>query len=265
MVDGSIILLGAGRMGSALLSGWISKREDFGQVRFIVLDPSPSKAVQALAESDHISLNPDLAGVDFYKVSAFVAAVKPQTLESALEPFCGKLESGTLILSIVAGKRVSKIPGALGGDVNVVRAMPNTPASIGLGMTACFAEDSVTKSQRELCEGLLTSVGETAWVADEDLLDAVTGVSGSGPAYVFYLIEAMIEGAMRQGLSEELARQLVVQTVRGAAGLAHESSDTITRLRENVTSNRSRDQALQRTFRLSRDLHTDFQAAHSGR
>ncbi len=164
-----------------------------------------------------------------------VFAVKPQVIDAVLPDYRRWVAPQTVFLSIVAGKTMAGIHRSL-GDAALVRAMPNTPAAIGRGITVACAGASVTPAQKQLCDGLLAAVGECAWVEDEALLDAVTAVSGSGPAYVFLLIEALAQAGEREGLPPELALRLARSTVAGSGELARISDQSPARLREDVTS-----------------------------
>jgi len=163
-------------------------------------------------------------------------AIKPQVMDAALPDYARFNAPGAVFLSIAAGKSIGFFEAALGADAAVVRAMPNTPAAVGRGMTVLTANRKVSKSQRDVCGGLLAAVGETAWVEDEGLLDAVTAVSGGGPAYVFLLIECLAEAGVAAGLPADLAMQIARATVAGAGELVHQASEPASKLRENVTS-----------------------------
>ena len=164
-----------------------------------------------------------------------VLAVKPQQMREALQALQGKL-STQLVISIAAGLRSTDIARWLGGHARIVRTMPNTPALIGAGITGLYAAPEVDAEQRGLANQILGAVGSTVWVNDESQVDAVTAISGSGPAYVFYFIEALEAAALELGFDEAAARQLAVETTLGAARLAAHSHDSPTVLRERVTS-----------------------------
>jgi len=226
-----VLLLGAGRMGTALLDGWLSKHALKGPP--VVLEPTPTSALKARANAGELRLNPQ-AGANAPEI--VVVAVKPQSFAAgfaALKPF---LTPKTAILSVAAGKTVASLGAVLGEDRPIVRAMPNTPAAVGRGITVSCANARVTPAQRGVCDGLLAAVGEIGWVEDEALIDAVTAVSGSGPAYVFLLIECMAEAGVAAGLPAELAMRLARATVIGSGELARLSRDPPAVLRQNVTS-----------------------------
>ena len=228
---GTLVLAGCGQMGSAMLRGW---RARGAAANFIVIEPaglppafanSETVAWHRAAEELPDGLTPD----------AVVFAVKPQIIDTVLPAYRRWVRPRTLFLSIAAGVTIAGISRHL-GDAAIIRTMPNTPAAIGRAITVACANPGVTTDQRLLCEALLAAIGESAWVEDEALLDPVTAVSGSGPAYVFLLIEALAEAGERAGLPADLALRLARETVAGAGELARLSPESPARLRENVTS-----------------------------
>ncbi len=227
----TLVLVGCGKMGSALLRGWIAKQ---AASRFFVVEPAglPRGLTGAAGVSSYRSPE-ELPGHP--APGAVIFAVKPQIFDDILPAYCRWARPQTLFVSIVAGKTIDGITHRL-GMAPVVRTMPNTPAAIGRGITVACANERVTAEQRRLCDRLLDAVGESAWVEDEALLDAVTAVSGSGPAYVFLLIEALARAAEALGLSADLALRLARSTVAGSGELARLSGESPARLRENVTS-----------------------------
>ncbi len=230
-VSGPIVLVGAGNMGGAMLGGWIKSGVRGGDV--LVIDPGPSPAMGELIADNgvaHATAVPEgvTAGVIFL-------AVKPQVMEAVLPPLKGLVGPGTVIVSVAAGKTLGFIERHL-GEAAIVRAMPNTPAIIGRGVTGAFANARVTEKQRALVHDLLKVSGPVEWVASEADIDTVTAVSGSGPAYVFYLVECMAEAGRKLGLEADLAMRLARETVAGAGELLHQSPDDAARLRQNVTS-----------------------------
>ncbi len=223
-----LLLLGGGRMGGAMLAGWRER----GLAPSVVVDP----AVPGLAGPD-VHVVPDADGVPAgFRPAAVVLAVKPQQADAAVPPLARFGPNG-VFLSVMAGRTVASLHGLL-GPAAVVRAMPNTPAAIRQGITVAFAGPGVTAGQRELCDRLLASVGEVAWVQDEGLLDAVTAVSGGGPAYVFLLAELLERAAVEQGIPAPLARQLARVTVSGSGALLSASTEDAAALRVAVTSPR---------------------------
>jgi pyrroline-5-carboxylate reductase len=229
----SLTLVGAGKMGGALLRGWIER--GLAPSRIIVVEPAPSPEIATLARTHNIALNPAVAGRTTPEV--LVLAVKPQMLD-AVAPELSKLAGAqTLVLSIIAGKTVADLQARMPGARAFVRAMPNTPAAIGRGVTGAAANTEATTRQREMTQALLSAIGRFEWLPDESLIDAVTAVSGSGPAYVFALVEALAEAGAALGLADDLAMRLARATVEGAGELMRCEPDTAaSRLRENVTS-----------------------------
>jgi pyrroline-5-carboxylate reductase len=229
-ISGTIVLAGAGKMGGAMLSGWLA--QGFAAEKIVVIEPQPSDVIRALAAKG-VRLNPSPADIGD-KVAALVVALKPQAFREAgpgLKPYGG---SATLVLSIMAGMTIASIANVCGG--NVVRAMPNTPAAIGRGITVAVAGNDVTDRQRATADALLHATGSVEWVEDEGLMDAVTAVSGSGPAYVFLLAEELARAGMAAGLPEALAVSLARETIAGSGELLHRSDLSAASLRQNVTS-----------------------------
>lgn len=240
-VPGRLCLVGGGKMGCALLAGWLDAGLSPADV--IVVEPDGAIA-QDLATKYSVAVAADLAGhVVPEPPAAVVLAVKPQKMDAVIPLYAPLSGPATVFLSIAAGRSIESFACGLGGEAAIVRAMPNTPAAIGLGISVACANDRVSAVQRHLCDGLLAAVGEVAWVENEALLDAVTAVSGSGPAYLFLFIECLAAAGERAGLSAELARQLAFATVYGAAELAHRSDEPVETLRRNVTSPQGTTQA----------------------
>ncbi|HEV2265080.1 MAG TPA: pyrroline-5-carboxylate reductase [Stellaceae bacterium] len=223
-----VLLIGCGKMGGALLAGWIRKRVGGP---FHVVEPSPAHR----ARGARYYATPDRLPRTF-KPAAVVFAVKPQVFDAVMPAYRRFADGGAVMLSIAAGKTLGGMARLLGTDAALVRAMPNTPAAIGRGMTVACAGPAASTAARSLCGKLLGAVGEIAWVDDEGLLDAVTAVSGSGPAYVFLFIECLAEAAEAQGLSAALAHRLAIATVAGAGELARVAEHRPVQLREAVTS-----------------------------
>lgn len=232
-LNGPLVLAGAGKMGGALLEGLIGRGLDPRNV--LVQDPSPPEDVATLLARYKITAHASLpAGGP--APSVILAAVKPQVMETVFPPLAKRAGPDTLILSIAAGKTIASFEKHLAPAIAVVRAMPNTPAAIGRGITVCVGNSHVTAAQRQLADALLSSVGEVGWVADEALMDAVTAVSGSGPAYVFLLAEALAEAGRAAGLDADLAARLARVTVSGSGELLARSDLPPAILRQNVTS-----------------------------
>ena len=229
-LSGSLVLVGAGKMGSAMLDGWVAR--GLALKRIVVIEPQPTKAVKALARRG-LTLNPKgKAGA----ASAVVIAVKPQTAPDAVPPLAPYVGKTTLVLSIMAGRTISFLEKSLPAGSAVVRAMPNTPAAIGRGISVAVANGKVFARQRKLASDLLAAIGKVEWAGDEALVDAVTALSGSGPAYVFLLAEAMTKAGIAAGLPAELAARLARETVAGSGELLHRSPLDAATLRQNVTS-----------------------------
>lgn len=232
-IAGPILFVGGGKMGAALAQGAVVQGRDAGQIYII----EPSEMVRASLIAQHSfqvfarledappDMQPDL----------IVLAIKPQVMGDIL-PAYRRFASSSLFISIAAGKTVAFLENYLGSNAAIIRAMPNTPAAIGKGVTAAVANVHANEAQKTAAENLLGSVGEFAWLQDESLMDAVTAVSGSGPAYVFLLIETLAEAGARQGLPRDLALAFARATVWGAGALAHETGEDPAQLRQNVTS-----------------------------
>lgn len=229
----SLLLVGCGKMGQAMLRGWID--EGIEPREIVVIDPN--------ADNLAVAVNLDCRGVkgagdiplDF-RPDVIVLAVKPQIIADVLPTFRALAEAGSLVVSIAAGARLATFEAGFGGHAAIIRAMPNTPAAVHQGMIVCCPNGHVSPAQKSACNRLMTAIGEVAWIEDEGLMDAVTGLSGSGPAYVFYMIEAMTAAGIQAGLPDSLAVQLARQTVAGAGALARAADESAAELRKNVTS-----------------------------
>ncbi len=221
-----LVLLGCGKMGSAMLAGWLEGGLPVGSVW--VQDPFPSDWLKATGV--HINEGfPDAPAV-------VLIAVKPQMMGEALPALVALPKEGTVFLSVAAGVSIASYEDALGKDASIVRAMPNTPAAVGKGITAIIGNSNSTAADLDLAEALLSAVGQVVRLNEESQMDAVTGVSGSGPAYVFYMIDALAAAGVAQGLPSNLAMQLAKATVAGAGVLAETADETPEQLRINVTS-----------------------------
>ncbi len=228
-IPGALVLVGAGKMGGALLDGWLARK--LPPKKIIVLEPQPSKSIKALAKRG-VRINPK---GDVGPVAALVIAVKPQTAPDALPLLAALVDGKTIVVSIMAGRTLGFLEKHLPGAA-IVRAMPNTPAAIGRGITVAVGNAKVKPVARKLAHGLLAATGAVEWIDDEALMDAVTAVSGSGPAYVFLLAEAMAQAGVAAGLPATLADKLARETVAGSGELLHRSADAASTLRQNVTS-----------------------------
>ena len=227
---GKLVLLGAGKMGHAMLDGWLAR--GLNPRKITVIEPQPGKTIKALTRRG-LKLNTkgksDAA-------SAVVIAVKPQTAPEALPALAAHIGKTTLVLSIMAGRTIGFLQQSLPQATAIVRAMPNTPAAVGRGITTACPNARVSARQRKLAADLLAAVGAVEWVADESLMDAVTALSGSGPAYVFLLAEAMTKAGIAAGLPADLASRLARETVAGSGELLRRSDLDAATLRQNVTS-----------------------------
>jgi len=223
-----ILLVGFGKMGRALLDGWMARGTAATQIS--VVEPTrPELPAGVTVVGDAAGLAAD------YQPSVVVFAVKPQSMDDVVPHYIRFVTPATVFLSIAAGKPIGYFAAQLGGAA-IVRAMPNTPAAVGQGITVLCANENASSEQRELCTRLMGAVGEVAWIDHETLMDAVTGLSGSGPAYVFHLVEAMAEAGAAAGLPADLAMQLARATVAGSGALLAQSSEPAGTLRQNVTS-----------------------------
>ncbi|MEO1121883.1 MAG: pyrroline-5-carboxylate reductase [Pseudomonadota bacterium] len=229
--DGTLCLLGCGKMGQAMLEGWLGAGAPPSRIR--ISEPNPSDHLVSVAEETRVDLS---APMTDGAAAVVTLAVKPQMMDAALPSVRGLAGPDTVFLSIAAGKTIGYFEQALGADTPIVRAMPNTPSAVGRGVTALFANEATSPAQRELAEALLATLGETVWLENEAQMDAVTGVSGSGPAYVFHMIEALATAAEAEGLPPDLAMKLACATVCGAGELAFQSVESAEQLRVNVTS-----------------------------
>ena len=231
-ISGNIVLVGGGRMGGALAAGWLRGPLDAALLAIVEPDDGTAQGLAPLGATCVPSPDALPGGL---RPAAIVFAVKPQVMAEVVPHYAGIGGPDTVHLSIAAGWPVRLLERDL-GPLAVVRAMPNTPAAIGEGMTVACANGATSDDQQALCEALLGAVGAVAWVDDESLMDAVTAVSGSGPAYVFLLAECLAEAAVDAGLPADLARTLADRTVSGAGALLAQSEDPAATLRRNVTS-----------------------------
>ena len=233
VLPGPLLLVGCGKMGGALLRGWL-KRGVPGKSVFVV-DPAPRDLddVRARGVTIATALEQLSAGL---QPGIVLLAIKPQFMDEALPAYRRFVRPGMVFLSIAAGKTVAYLKGKLGADAAIVRSMPNTPAAVGRGMSVILRDPKIPAATLELCGQLLSAVGKVGWIDDEDQINAVTAVSGGGPAYVFLLIECLAEAARAAGLAPDLAMQLARETVTGSGELAHQSSESATQLRQAVMS-----------------------------
>ncbi len=233
VLPGPLVLVGCGKMGGALLRGWLARGVPAKDV--FVIDPNPrdledvqARGVTVLTEFAKLpsGLRPGIV----------LLAIKPQFMDEALPDYRRFADQGAVFLSIAAGKTVAYLKERLGGKATVIRSMPNTPAAVGRGMTVILRDSRVPAATLDLCGQLLAAVGEIGWIDQEDQINAVTALSGGGPAYVFLLIECMAEAGRQAGLPADLAMKLARETVTGSGELARQSSESATKLREAVMS-----------------------------
>ena len=232
-LDGDLILAGAGNMGGAMLAGWLERGLD--AKRILVQDPAPPAPIAALLAKHGITAAAVIAP-RATPPAVLLVAVKPQIMDDVFPAMARLVGPDTVVLSIAAGKTIAGFERHLPKGAAVVRSIPNTPASVGRGITVATANPSVTPRQKAMCNALLSAIGEVAWVDDEALIDPVTAVSGSGPAYVFYLVECLAEAGVKAGLEPDLAAKLARWTVAGSGELLHRSDLAASVLRQNVTS-----------------------------
>ncbi len=228
-----ILLVGCGKMGGALLGGWLDQGVAADQV--VVVEPALD--AERTTVPDGVTVLADAGGIaaDFAP-AVVIFAVKPQVMGDVVPGYSRFVAGGAVFLSIAAGTPIGFFEANLGDGAAVVRVMPNTPAAVRRGMSVLCANAHANTAQQDLCGGLMAAVGDTAWLDDEGLMDAVTAVSGSGPAYVFHLIECLAQAGVEVGLEPELSARLALQTVAGSGELARLSDDDAAQLRVNVTS-----------------------------
>jgi len=230
-LPGPLVLVGCGKMGGALLRGWLARGVDPKLVTVVDIKPTgiddiAARGVQVLTKGSDLP-----AG---FKPAMLLLAVKPQFMDDALPDY--RKYAGATFLSIAAGKTVAYFKDRLGAEAEIVRSMPNTPALVGRGVSVIYRDPKVRKERLDLCGALLSAVGTVEWVESEDLLNAVTALSGGGPAYTFLLIECLAEAGRAAGLPAEMAMRLARETVSGSGELARLSDESAAQLRQNVTS-----------------------------
>jgi len=228
----TLVLAGAGKMGGAMLQGWLRGGAD--PKKLVVLDPSPPDEVKDLIEKHGVRWNPSVATIT--QAEVLLIAVKPQIMEDVLPGIVSLGASNPLIISVAAGKTIASFERHFGRNAAIIRTIPNTPAAIGRGITAMAPNTNVSPAQLKLARALLSAIGGVVTVEDEKLIDACTAVSGSGPAYVFYLTECLAAAGKKAGLPAGLAMQLARATVTGAGELMRVSGEAPSVLRRNVTS-----------------------------
>jgi len=262
MNDHPIAFIGGGNMASSLISGLIASGHAPEQIWVSDISPDTLTTLK-----NQLNVNTSVNNDDIINaVDVVVLAVKPQTLSAVAQSIAAQIQQKkSLVVSIAAGINQNSLSRWLGADTAIVRCMPNTPALVLTGATALHANDKVTGEQRDLAENILRSVGIALWVEDEAELDAVTAVSGSGPAYYFLLMEAMEKAALELGLTQETARLLVQQTALGAAKIALESAESPEQLRKRVTSPGGTTQRAIETFEQGGFTELVAKALHAAR
>lgn len=243
MHDTSLLVVGYGNMGKALVDGWLAHGTSPSHITLLGRNPitPPHPEVHCITSLDQLNTN----------VDAVIFAVKPQMLDDILPAY--RHMDKSLFISIAAGKTLAYFAKHLGGDKAIIRTMPNLPSTIGKGVTAACANTHCTFQHTALVTDLFNAVGSTLWLDNEDDINAVTAVAGSGPAYVFYLIECMIKAGMAEGLSEKTSTSLTLETFAGAVAMAQESGDIVSHLRQRVTSKGGTTEAGLNTL-----MHSDY-------
>ena len=228
----AILLVGCGRMGSALLKGWVAN----GLGPVAVVETAPSASLRKFSKANGVTIHKDVLNVDTRALKACVVALKPQILKTEAVKLAAIAQAGTLMVSIAAGTHTSNLHRAWGPKARIIRAMPNTPGAIGRGISALFAGKNAKPADRRFAQKLLAALGETLWVDHEDMIDIVTVVSGSGPAYVFLLTEALAAAAEAEGMPRPLAEKLARATIVGSGALLDADPRQPGELRRDVTS-----------------------------
>ena len=255
--SGTLVLVGAGKMGGAMLEGWLKSGVD--PKKIVVLDPFASDEMKALLSKHKVSLNAAVSSIRDAEV--VLIAVKPQMMEEVLPTIIGLGASKPLILSVAAGKTIATFERHFGNSAAVVRTIPNTPAAIGRGITAMSANLNVSAKQLQLATELLSAIGEVVTVDREELIDCVTAVSGSGPAYIFYVTECLAAAAEKIGLPSALAMQLARATVAGSGELMRVTGTEAATLRQNVTSPKGTTHAALQVLMAENGLQPLFEKA----
>jgi pyrroline-5-carboxylate reductase len=232
-LDGELLLIGCGKMGGAMLEGWLAQGLPPGEV--VIVEPNQELGEALARRGLRHGLEPAELP-ETLRPAVLLLAVKPQMMEAATADLERFVRPGTLLLSIAAGKTLGYFERKFGAGTAIVRAMPNTPAAVGRGITVAVANDEVTPAQRATADALLAAVGEVWWVEEEGLIDPVTALSGGGPAYVFLLMEVLAEAGIASGLPPDLAQRLARRTVEGAGELSRLAQESPETLRKNVTS-----------------------------
>jgi pyrroline-5-carboxylate reductase len=232
-LGGDLLLVGCGKMGGAMLEGWLGR--GLPPKGVIIIEPN-AEIGDALQSRGLRHFTTPASLPASFRPAVVLLAVKPQMMDAAVTGIARYAKPGTLFLSIAAGKTLGYFSRQFGGGAAVIRAMPNTPAAVGRGITVAVANPQVTPAHRAIADALLAAVGEVAWVDEESLIDVVTAVSGGGPAYVFLLMEVLAQAGIAAGLPRDLAERLARRTVEGAGELSRRSGESPAVLRKHVTS-----------------------------
>jgi pyrroline-5-carboxylate reductase len=227
-----ILLIGAGHMGGALLRGWLKQK----LTPIIVVEPNPSPDLKRAISKSRVVIVPDIESARVKKIRAGVIALKPQILKTDAARLRGIANLGAPMISIAAGTMIASLTKAWGPKARIVRAMPNVPGAIGHGISGLYAPKNATAADRKLTEELLSALGPTVWLKKESLIDTVTAVSGSGPAYIFLMVEALAEAGEREGLTRAAAKELARAMVAGAGAMLDHDPREPEELRRSVTS-----------------------------
>ena len=243
-MEDSLCLIGCGNMGGAMARGWVSSGYDRGKITFI--DPHFDPLFKKWADGENIRCLANIEDWRGEKPDFILIALKPQNVDSVLPKLADLLSEENVLLSVAAGKTIAGFERVFAGrKLRIVRVMSNTPAQVGRAMSVCADNGRVSEGQKAIVNRLMGAIGAVEWVGDESLMDAVTAVSGSGPAYLFYLTETLAQAGEKAGLPADLAEKLAIETMSGAGELMRQSTLGAAKLRENVTSpNGTTEQAL---------------------
>lgn len=258
-IAGPLLLVGCGKMGMALLRGWLEN--GLKKEAVVVVEPAAAAKTALNTELGVLVVSNVTEVPAEFRCQTVVFAVKPQMMTEVLPAYAEHLKAGSFVISIAAGTAVDRFVKVFGEQTPIVRAMPNTPAAIGQGVTALFANDHVDASQRLLAEALMAAVGAVHWIDDEALMHPITAMSGGGPAYVFLLIETLAQAGIANGLPEDLAWPMARATVIGSGALAEASDETAATLRQNVTSPRGTTEAALRVLMSDNGVQPLFDRA----
>ncbi|MCQ2914809.1 MAG: pyrroline-5-carboxylate reductase [Alphaproteobacteria bacterium] len=227
-----LLIIGCGKMGGSVLDGYLSKHDEANNIRVI----EPNEQIREKLKQKKVISFEKIEDLKDFNPDFVFTAVKPFLIGDIIDSLKTFIDKGAALFTIIAGKKIAFFEEHLGKNAKIVRCMPNTPASIGKGITGLVANKNATKEVKEFVNDVFEACGETVWLDDESQIDAVTAVSGSGPAYLFYLTETLVEAAKATGLNEEQAKKLAKATIIGASALMEKSSEEPSKLRQNVTT-----------------------------